>query len=53
MAIDAEISKLLKKRVIKPSIHEQGEYISHALVATKNDRWYRLILNLKNKSEKP
>ena len=27
-AIDAEISKLLKKGVIKPSIHKQGEHIS-------------------------
>ena len=34
-AVDAEISKLLKKGVIKPSIHEQGEYISPILVTTK------------------
>ena len=33
-AIDAEISKLLKKGVIKPSIHEQGEYISPIFVTT-------------------
>ena len=46
-AIDAEISKLLKKRVIKPSIHEQEEYIFPIFVTTKNDGGYRLILNLK------
>ena len=34
--IDAEISKLLKKGVIKPSIHEQGEYISPIFVTAKN-----------------
>ena len=36
-ANDAEISKLLKKGVIKPSIHDQGEYISPIFMTTKND----------------
>ena len=36
-AIDTETSKLLKKEVIKPSIHDQGEYISPIFVTTKND----------------
>ena len=36
-AIDAEISKLLKKWVIKPSIHEEGEYIFPISVTIKND----------------
>ena len=50
-AIDAEISKLLKKGVIKPSIHEQGEFIFLIFVTIKNDGRYRLILNLKNLNE--
>ena len=36
-AIDAEISKLLKKGVIKYSIYERGKYLSPIFVATKND----------------
>ena len=35
-AIDAEISKLLQKVMIKPSIHEQGEYIFPIFVTTKS-----------------
>ena len=49
-AIYAEISKLLKKGVIKSSIHEQGEYISPIFVKKKLSG-YRLILNLKNFNE--
>ena len=37
--------------MIKPSIHEQEEYISPIFVTTKNDGGYRLILNLKNLNE--
>ena len=47
-AIDAEISKLLKKGVIKSSSHEQGEFTSPIFMTIKNDGRYRLILNLKN-----
>ena len=47
-AIISEISKLLKKGVIKPCIHEQREYISPIFVTTKNYAGYKLILNLKN-----
>ena len=36
-ATDAKISKLPKKEVIKPCIHEQSEYISPIFVITKSD----------------
>ena len=34
--------------MIKPCIHEQGEYISPIFVTTKNYAGHKLILNLKN-----
>ena len=50
-AIDNEISKLLQKGVVKPSYHEEGEFISPIFVTPKSDGGYRLILNLKNLNE--
>ena len=48
-----EISKLVKKKVIVPSVHEQGEVISNVFLRQKKDgKKFRMILNLKplNKS---
>ena len=50
-AIDNEISKLLQKGVVKPSYHEEGEFISPIFVTPKLDGGYRLILNLKSLNE--
>jgi hypothetical protein len=46
--IDLEISRLLTKKVIKPSCHEQGEVISPMFVCPKKDGSHRMILNLKH-----
>ena len=45
--IHAEIIKLLAKRIIKVSKHEQGEYISPIFFSPKKDGSFRMILNLK------
>ena len=47
ITIHAEIIKLLAKRIIKVSKHEQGEYISPIFVSPKKDGSFRMILNLK------
>ena len=47
-AIDNEISKLLQKGVVKPSYHEEGEFISPIFVTPESDGGYRVILNLKS-----
>ena len=45
-ASDNKISKLLQKGVVKPSYHEEGEFISSVFVSSKSDGGYRLILKL-------
>ena len=47
-AISTELENLLKKRVIKPAIHQPLEYVSPIFVTPKFDGGYRLILNLKD-----
>ena len=49
--IDNGISKLLQKGVMKPSYHEEGEFISPFFVTPKSDGGYRLTLNLKSLNE--
>ena len=46
--IDAEIKKLLSKRVIEPTGHCCNEIISDVFVREKKDGSHRMILNLKN-----
>ena len=43
-----KISKLLQKGVVKPSYHEEGEFILPIFVSVKSNGGYRLILNLKS-----
>ena len=45
--IDAEINKLLSKRVIEPTGHCHNEIISDVFVREKKDGTHRMILNLK------
>ena len=45
--LKTEVKKLLKKRVVVPCEHEQGEFISPIFLRDKNDGSHRLILNLK------
>lgn len=47
LILDSEISKLLSKRVIVPTEHEPGEYISPIFLRDKKDGNFRMILNLK------
>lgn len=49
--ISAEIERLLAKRIIEPTCHEEGEFISPIFVTPKSDGGYRLILNLKKLNE--
>ena len=42
-----ELSKLIAKRVIVPSCHEEGEFISPIFVCPQKDGSHRMILNLK------
>ena len=47
-AIDAEIEELLRKGVIVPCNHTEGEFISPIFIRPKKkDNWIRVILNLK------
>lgn len=46
-----EIKKLLKKGVVIPSKHEEGEFISPIFLRSKKDGSYRTILNLKQLNE--
>ena len=46
--VEREIKRLIDKRVIIPSNHEDEEYISPIFVVPKDDNNLRLILNLKN-----
>ena len=47
-AIDLEIDKLLKKRVIKECQHENGEFISPIFVTPEKDGDYGSILDLQD-----
>lgn len=46
--IQSEIDKLLKKKVIRGSQHEQGEFISPIFLRPKKDGSHRMILNLRS-----
>lgn len=46
--IELEISKLITKKVIIPSYHEVGEFISPIFLCPKKDDTHRMILNLKH-----
>ena len=50
-AIDEEITKLLKKKVITKSCPETGLVVSPIFVREKKDGSYRMILNLKSLNE--
>ena len=52
--ISQEIEKLLKKNIIKETIHEKTEFVSSIFLKEKPDGSFRFILNLKkfNKSVK-
>ena len=45
--IDTEIAKFLNKRIIKPSEHENGEFISPIFTTPGKDGSHRVIFNLK------
>ena len=45
--IDTEIAKFLNKRIIKPSEHDRGEFISPIFTTPKKDGSHRVIFNLK------
>ena len=45
--IDTEIAKFLNKRIIKPSEHESGEFISPIFTTPKKDGSHWVIFNLK------
>ena len=47
-SVDAEISKLLAKSVIRISRNEPGEFISPIFTVPKQDGSHRMILNLKS-----
>ena len=49
--IELEIKKLLTKKVIVPSTHEDGDFISNVFVRDKKDGTHRMILNLKALNE--
>lgn len=46
--IDAEVQKLIDKRVLESSEHEEHEFISPVFTRPKKDGSFRMILNLKN-----
>ena len=46
-AIDVEIEELLRKGVIVPCNHTEGEFISPIFIRPKKDNRVRVILNLK------
>ena len=48
VVIEGEIQKLLKKNIIRPCPHEEGEIISNIFLRTKKDGSHRLILHLNN-----
>ena len=50
-AVDNEIPKLLEKKVIEPSDHEYGEYISNVFTRPKKDGGLRMILDLSKLNE--
>ena len=52
IAIDEEIQKLLKKKVIQKSKPETGQIVSPIFVREKKDGSHRMILNLKALNEK-
>ena len=47
-AVDEEIEKLLKKKVIQKSCPETGQVVSPIFVREKKDGSHRMILNLKD-----
>ena len=49
--IEEELKNLLRKKVIKKSLPEPGEFISPIFVREKTDGGFRLILNLKKLNE--
>ena len=49
--LQAEIKKLLDKKVLIPSEYEQGEILSPVFLRAKQDGSHRLILNLKKPNE--
>ena len=49
--VDDEISKLLRKNVISPCEHTQGEVLSPIFTRQKKDGSHRMILNLKSLHE--
>lgn len=46
-----EITRLLDKKVIRRSCHEEGEFISPIFLRPKNDGKFRMILNLRKLNE--
>lgn len=50
-SIREEIQQLLEKRVIIPSEHENGEFVSGIFPIEKKDKSFRMILNLKDLNE--
>ena len=45
--VDAEIEKLLLKKVIKKSPEQEGQYVSNIFLRPKKDGSFKMILNLK------
>ena len=45
--MDEEVQKLIQSGVIERSEHEEGEIISSVFLVEKNDKSFRMILNLK------
>ena len=50
--VEFKLAKLLKKKVITPSHHEEGLFISKLFLTPKKDGSFRLILNLNLKQFK-
>jgi hypothetical protein len=50
-AVDEEVAKLLKKKVIMTSVDEPGQVVSPIFVRPKKNGSYRMILNLKELNE--
>ena len=46
-----EIERLMRKKIIKRSYHEEGEFISPIFLRPKSDGAFRMILNLKKLNE--
>ena len=46
--VDDKISLLIEKKVIVPSTHEPGEFVSPIFLRSKKDGSFRMVMNLKN-----